>query len=172
MKALLAEFASVPCVTRAAEQVQTGGYPLLDALTPYPLDTLLSRVGKTPAGVRVPMALAGFGIALAAYAFQYWTAVVAYPFNSGGRPLNSWPAFLLVPFEVGVLAAALVGMAMFLVRCGLPRLYHPVFALPTTARATQDHFYLLVDPLDGPRTAALVALLFDAGALSVSETEA
>jgi len=171
VKALVVEFLSAPSVTKAAEQVRARGYPLLDAVTPYPLEPLLRLVGKRPAGVRTPMAVAGFSVAIAFYVLQYWTAVYAYPVNSGGRPLNSWPVFPLVPFEVGVLAAAVAGFAAFLVRCGLPRLNHPFFAAPNTARATQDRFYLLVDPLEDGKTAPLMALLFDAGALSVCETE-
>ena len=68
---------------------------------------------------------------------------IAYPLNSGGRPLNSWPVFLLVPFEVGVLAAALSGVVAFLWSCGLPRLHHPLFDVPGIERATQDRFFLL-----------------------------
>ena len=60
---------------------------------------------------------------------EFWSAVYAYPIDSGGRPLNSWPIFLLVPFEVGVLAAAVAGFAALLVLCGLPRLHHPVVRL-------------------------------------------
>ena len=172
MKALLATFATAEAIAAAADRARNNGFPLLDALTPYPLPELLDRVGRTPAGVRVPMAAAGFGIAVAAYALQYWSAVHGYRFNAGGRPLNSWPVFLLVPVEVGILAAAVAGLVVFLVRCGLPRLRHPLFDVPGTARASHDRFLLLLDPLDAERQPALARLLLDAGAVSVSEAEA
>ena len=73
------------------------------------------------------MPIAALALAAAAYALEFWSAVYAYPIDSGGRPLNSWPIFLLVPFEVGVLAAAVAGFAALLVLCGLPRLHHPLF---------------------------------------------
>ena len=75
---------------------------------------------------------------------EFWSAVYAYPIDSGGRPLNSWPIFLLVPFEVGVLAAAVAGFAALLVLCGLPRLHHPLFDCDAIERATDDRYFLLV----------------------------
>ncbi|MCB9098641.1 MAG: DUF3341 domain-containing protein [Anaerolineales bacterium] len=36
---------------------------------------------------------------------QYWVSVIAYPFNIAGRPLNTWPAFMVVTFEMTILSA-------------------------------------------------------------------
>jgi hypothetical protein len=83
---------------------------------------------------------------------QWYSAVVDYPLNVGGRPLDSWPVFLLVPFEVGMLLAALSGFVAFLWSCGLPRLHDPLFALPSFERATQDRFFLLAEA--APKRAA------------------
>ena len=82
-------------------------------------------------------------VAVLAFGLQWYSAVIDYPLNSGGRPLNSWQVFLLVPFEVGVFAAALCGVVALLWSCGLPRLHHPLFEVPGFERATQDRFFLL-----------------------------
>jgi hypothetical protein len=74
---------------------------------------------------------------------QWYSAVIDYPINSGGRPLNSWPAFLIVPYETTILSAAITGVLGWLWMCGLPKLNHPLFDAPVTLRATQDR-YLLV----------------------------
>ena len=50
------------------------------------------------------------------YGFIWWTATQAYPFDSGGRPLHSWPVFLIAPTEFGALAAGIAGMIAFIVR--------------------------------------------------------
>ena len=171
MKALLAEFTSVELITEAARRARAEGHPVLDALTPYPIPGLLGIMGASKPRVRVPMAVAGLGVALFAFGFQWWTTAVAYPFNSGGRPLFSWAVFLLVPFEVGVLAAAVAGFAAFLFGCGLPRLNHPVFDVPNVERASQDRFFLLLDPLDPDAAQRLRRLLLRLDALAVSETE-
>ena len=173
MKVLLAAFDTPQAVIEGARHARREGFPLLDALTPYPVEQLGELVGASGSPrLRVPIAIAGFGTAVLFFAFEWWTAVYAYPFNEGGRPLFSWPVFLLSPFEIGVLAAAVVGFAAFLIRCGLPRLHHPLFEVPGIQRASQDRFCLVVDPLEPGRVAPLRALLFTAGAVLVSETDA
>jgi hypothetical protein len=89
------------------------------------------RLGESP--IRWPMLIAALSVAAVAYALEFWSAVYAYPIDSGGRPLNSWPIFLLVPFEVAVLAAAVAGFAALLFLCGLPCLHHPC-STPTPSR--------------------------------------
>ena len=70
------------------------------------------------------MFIGGVAMAAAAYGLEYYSAVINYPYNSGGRPLDAWPAFMLVPFAIGILVAAIAGFATLLVECGLPRLHH------------------------------------------------
>ena len=172
MKAVVAAFADADAVLAGAKRVRAEGFPLLEALTPYPVTPLTEFLGASISPrLRGPMAAAGFGAAVLFFAFEWWTAVRAYPFNEGGRPLFSWPAFLLSPFELGVLTAALAGFGVFLVRCGLPRLNHPLFDVPGLERASQDRFLLVIDGLEPERLPALRALLFGAGAVAVSEGE-
>ena len=170
--AYLAEFGTPDAIVSAADQVGADGFGVLDALTPFPMPELSDRLGAKASPIRVVMAAAGFGMAALAFAVQYYSSVIAYPINSGGRPLDSWPVFLLVPFEVGVLAAAIGGFATLLWRSGLPRLHHPVFALPNIERASQDRFFLVVDaPASEADVQRLRRTLAEAGALSVGEVE-
>lgn len=173
MKALVAEFHHPGAILEGAGTVRAQGFPLLDALTPYPLEKLGDLLGASASpGLRGPMALFGFGVAALFFALESWSAILAYPFNEGGRPLFSWPVFLLAPFEIGILAAGIAGFAAFLIRCGLPRLDHPFFTVPGLERASQDRFFLVVDPLEEARIPALRHLLFAAGARAVTEAEA
>ncbi|MGO9392030.1 DUF3341 domain-containing protein [Rhodoblastus sp.] len=171
MTAVRAEFASVEAILAGARRAHQQGFALRDAFTPAPLPELSELVGATARGVRVPMALAGLGVAIGAFALESASAIFAYPFNSGGRPLFSWPVFLLMPFEVGVLAAAIAGFIAFLVRCGFPRLHHPFFDVPGSERATQDRYFLIVDTPDGEKAEDLKSLLRDSQALSFVEAE-
>jgi hypothetical protein len=79
---------------------------------------------------------------------QYWSSVIDYPINVGGRPLNSWPAFIPVTFELTILTAALAGLIGLLALCRLPMLYHPVFNVPEFARASSDRFFLCIEATD------------------------
>jgi hypothetical protein len=104
--------------------------------------------GKPPIGwVMVVAALTG---AAGGYFIQWFSAVLDYPINSGGRPLNSWPAFLFVPYEAAILFAGGIGVLAWLWICGLPKLYHPLFNAAVVERASQDRF-ILVFPND-PKT--------------------
>jgi hypothetical protein len=119
------------------------------------------------------MFIAGFAVAALAYgAGEYYTAAVNYPYNSGGRPLNAWPAFMLVPFATGILGATIAGLITFLFENGLPRLHHPLFAVEGFERATQDRFFLMLAlPEAGGDKRETIDWLRRSGALSVREVE-
>lgn len=166
--AFLAEFADPDALSVAARRAAASGHRLVDAFTPFPVEGLAEILDAKPSRLRWAMLIAGLAGAGFFYWLQWWSAVYDYPLNVGGRPLNSWPVFLLVPFEVGMLAAAVAGLVALFRSCSLPRLHHPVFAVAGFERASQDRFFLMAEGLDG-REDKLRALLRDAGALSVSE---
>jgi hypothetical protein len=174
MRPLLVEYGDADVVTRAAERLQHGGgVRVTDALTPFPVPALAARVAARPGPLRPIMALAGFGVALLFVALQVWSQAYAYPLNSGGRPLVSWQIYYLVPFETGVLAAAIAGYLVMFWRTGLPRYHHPIFALPGIERATQDRFFLVLEgPANELDARRLEKTLFDTGAISVREVGA
>ena len=167
---LLAEFDTPEALVRAMRIANADGHRALDAFTPFPVPDLTEAFAPPRNPVRPVMAVAGFGAAAAMYGLQWYSSVIGYPLNSGGRPLHSWPVFLLVPFEFGVLVAAIAGLVALFWACGLPRLHHPLFAIPQFERASQDRFLLLVAPKAEP--AALRRRLEEAGAVLVSELRA
>lgn len=169
---LLAEFADARSLRDAADAVRQRGCRLLDALTPFPVEDVTTMLESRPSEVRAFMFAGGVLVAAAALALEYFSATVDYPYNAGGRPLDSWPAFMLVPLATGILGASIAGFMRFLFETGLPRLYHPLFAADGIERATQDRFFLVVaaPPADdAKRTAA--EQLRNAGAIEVREVE-
>lgn len=128
----------------AVKALRRSGFDDVEAYGPYPDDDLLQETA--PATSRLPLIALIFGFvgAFSAYGLQYWTAAVQYPINIGGRPLHSWPAFIPITFELTVLSAALSIVVGFLVLTGLPSPYHPVFALESFERASDDLFFLRV----------------------------
>ncbi|HWL16876.1 MAG TPA: DUF3341 domain-containing protein [Opitutus sp.] len=159
-RGIVACFEAPDAFLAALRRVRVAGYTRIEAFTPFPvegLDELLPRA-TTPIGWI--MLIAGGAGATGAYALQYW-ATHDYPLNVGGRPLHSWPAFVPVTFELGVLAAAIVGVLALGWLCRLPRLHHPVFEVPGFERASQDRLFLLIrddDPRFHPaRTHAFLA---------------
>jgi hypothetical protein len=166
---LLAEYRDPETLRRALARVKQGGHRALDAFTPYPLEDLDQELEISPSRIRYAMLAGGLTAAAFALGLQWYSALIAYPLNSGGRPLNSWQVFLLVPFEVGVFAAALCGVIAFLWSCGLPRLHHPLFEIGGFERATQDRFFLLAAAEHDEAALGLRHALEAAGAVVVTE---
>jgi hypothetical protein len=169
---LLAEFADARSLRDAAAAVRRRGYRLLDALTPFPVEGVTEMIDDRPSKVRIFMFAGGLLVAALALWGEYFTSVFNYPYNAGGRPLNSWPAFTLVPFSTGILGASIAGFMRFLYETGLPRLHHPLFDAEGVERATQDRFFLVVaaQPAEA-ETRAAADELRSAGAIEVREVE-
>lgn len=145
---LLAEFEEPEDLVAAAERATSEGYVHVEAYAPFPVDGLAEALGFRQ--TRLPMLVLVGGLigAVGGYLLQYYTSAIAYPLNVGGRPLNSWPAFVPVTFELTILVAALTAVLGMLALNGLPMPYHPVFHVPRFARATQDAFFLFIKHTD------------------------
>jgi hypothetical protein len=167
---LLAEFADEVSFVEAARRVQSGRYRLLDACTPFPVESVHELLEQRRSHIRLAMLIGGVAMAALAYGTESYSAAIAYPYNSGGRPFHSWPAFMLVPFATGILVAAIAGFAAFLIETGLPRLYDPLFAVTGFERASQDRFVLvLARPETEDDWLAAIELLRSAGAVAFHE---
>ena len=141
----LAEFATAHETIAAADAAARSAIPAVDVLSPNPLEGIAEHLAPQPAAKPIGrvMFIAGALGAIAGYLLQWYSAVIDYPIDSGGRPLNSWPAFMLVPYEAAILAAGVVGVLAWMWMCGLPRLFHPLFAADIVERASQDRYFLV-----------------------------
>jgi hypothetical protein len=165
---LLASFEDPEALVAAARAIRDAGYRELDAFTPYPIP-FLEDVLDVPRSIVPTITLLGgiFG-ACFGYWFQYYSRVTAYPLDVGGRPLNPWPTFIPITFEMTVLFAGLCAFFACFALCKLPRLYHPLFEIDRFRAASIDGFFLAVDAADPlfDRDATEAALR-SAGALTV-----
>lgn len=171
-KMLLAEFAHAHELREAAEAANRRGYRLLDAFTPFPVEGVADMLDSRPSRVRVFMFAGGVLIAAMAYGGEFYTAAINYPYNAGGRPLNSWPAFMLVPFATGIFGASVAGFIRFLFETRLPRLHFPLFAIEGVERASQDRFFLAIEApeSENEKRNAMDSLRHN-GALTIREVE-
>lgn len=146
---LLAEFEDSEDLLAAARRMRESGYHRLDAFTPAPIHGLAEAVGYRSTGKLVKTVFAGGLLgALVGFGLQYWVSAIAYPLNVGGRPLNSWPAFFPVIFELTILFATFAAVLGMLAWNGLPMPYHPVFNVDRFERASSEGFFLGVGSPD------------------------
>ncbi len=145
---LVAEFDTPTQIVTAARRAREEGYRKMDAYSPFPVEGLSEAVGFHKDNVALVCLVGGIlGLAMA-YVLQYWINVIAYPLNIGGRPLHSWPAFIVVCFEMTVLFGGLAAAFGMLAMNGLPTPYHPLFNVPSFSFASRDKFFLCIEAAD------------------------
>jgi len=144
----MAEFESPEALLEAVRQTRAAGYRRFDAYTPFPDDELIEAMELGSTLIPPPVLLGGMLGGAGGFFMMWFANVVHYPLNVGGRPLNSWPAFVPITFELTVLLAALTAFGVMLVLNKLPMPYHPVFNVPDFERASADRFFLCIEASD------------------------
>jgi hypothetical protein len=145
---LTAEFDNPTALVNGARAAREMGYRKLDAYSPFPIEELndVLHLHKN----RLPLIVLAGGIVggLTGYLLQYYVTVWEFPINIGGRPLNSWPAYIIITFELTILFAAISAVLGLLALCGLPMPYHPLFNVPRFATASRNRFFLCIEAAD------------------------
>ena len=169
---LLAEFDTPEHLIEAAHRVHGDGYRQVDAFTPFPVEGLSEAIGFHHTRLPLVVFLGGLLGGLGGFFMQYYAHVIAYPQNIGGHPLNSWPSFVPITFELTVLGAAFSAVLGMLAMNGLPMPHHPLFNEPRFALASRDRFFLCVKAKDRKYDRdATRRLLESLGPRQVSEVE-
>jgi hypothetical protein len=145
---LMAEFENPTTLAVAARQVRQRGYRKVEAYSPFAIEEVNEALGLHHN--RLPLLVLCGGIlgGLTGYLMQYYVAVIDFPLNIGGRPLHSWPSFIIITFEMTILFAALATVLGLFGLCRLPMPYHPVFNVPRFAFASRDRFFICIEADD------------------------
>ncbi|MXY49447.1 MAG: DUF3341 domain-containing protein [Gemmatimonadetes bacterium] len=148
LRGLVAEFENEEAVVEATQKTVDAGYHHIETYTPYPLDELLDIQHLHKNKVALVILIGGLTGCAVGFFMQWFASVIHYPINVGGRPLNSWPAFIPVMFECTVLFASFAALIGMMVMNKLPRPNHPLFDIERFRYATQDRFFLCIEAED------------------------
>ncbi len=169
---LLAEFDSPEALLAATRRAFGEGFRKMDAYSPFPVEGLSEALGFHRTRVPLIVLIGGLIGCAGGFYLQYWAAVIDYPINVGGRPLNSWPSFIPITFELTILIAALFAFFGVLALNGLPMPYHPVFNVERFELASRNRFFLCIEAADSKFDPSRTrAFLESTGARGVFEVE-
>lgn len=169
---IMAEFDSPSDLVAAARRTHEAGYRRVNGYSPYPIEELTEAIGFTRTTLPLIVLIGGILGGLGGFFMQYWMEVIDYPLNVGGKPFNSWPAFIPITFESTVLVASFAAVLGMLVLNKLPQPYHPVFNAPNFALATRDKFFLVIEANDPKfRHEETTQFMNTLGALGVNDVE-
>lgn len=170
---LLAEFDSAEALVQAAEKSHAAGYRRMDGFTPFPVEELNAALGEHHNWLPLLVLIGGISGAIVGFSMQYFASVIHYPINVGGRPLNSWPSFIPITFELTILAAAGIAVLGMLALNGLPQPYHPLFGVPRFEMASRQGFFLCIEStdslFDAKKTKAFLEKMNPVGVYEVPE---
>ena len=145
---LMAEFEEHDQLLKAAKQTYAAGYRRMDAFSPFPIEGLAEAIGHDWSIVPLCTLIGGMAGGLGGYFMEWYSMARLYPLNVGGRPLNSWPNFIPITFELTVLIASLTAFVSVLILNRLPWLNHPVYNVPEFRRASIGRFFLCIESKD------------------------
>ena len=169
---VIAEFENPSDLVAAARKVYSVGYRRINGYSPYPIEELSEAIGFTHTSLPLIVFIGGLIGGIGGFLMQYYIEVIDYPINVGGKPYNSWPAFIPITFEMTVLVAAFSAVLGMLVLNKLPQPYHPVFNVPNFAMATRDRFFLAIEANDPKfEHAEVIELLKSLNAVEVTDVE-
>ena len=157
-----AEFDTPEAMLSAIHTIVPRGFGRVEAFSPFPVEGAPEALGRAWQPI-YPFALAAAAVgAIAMFGMCTYATIWGYRFDIGGRPLFSWPAFVVPSLSFGGFLGAAVVYAIMLAISRLPRLNHPAFNTGNFTRVTADRFFVAVEARDDRFDADAIEAVFAA----------
>jgi hypothetical protein len=145
---MMAEFDNPSALVSAARAAREKGFRKLDAYSPFPIEELSEALHLHHNKLPLIVLIGGLIGGTVGYLLQYYITVWQYPTIIDGKPLHSWPSYIVITFELTILFASISAVLGLLALCGLPMPYHPTFNVPRFALASRNRFFLCIEATD------------------------
>jgi multisubunit Na+/H+ antiporter MnhG subunit len=146
---VLGSFADPHALVAATAAMRERGFTHMDTYSPYPLHGGSEALGLPRSKVPLIALIGGLTGLIGAFSFQTYLNTFDYALNVGGRPTFSWPAWVPIMFEFGVLLASFSIFFGLLALSRLPQPYHPVFESEEFRSASTHGYWLSVEAREG-----------------------
>lgn len=145
---MMAEFDTPASLVSATRAACDQGYKKLDAYSPFPIEELNDVLHLHKNKLSLIVLCGGLLGGFTGFMLQYFITVIYFPINVAGRPLDSWPSYIIITFELTILFGCISTVLGLLALCGLPMPYHPTFNVPRFSAASRDRFFLCIESTD------------------------
>lgn len=125
----------------ATAKTRDAKWQSFDVFSPFPVHGMDEAQGLKRSWIPYVTMIMGIVGCVLGFSLEYWTSAVDWPINIGGKPFNSWPAFVPVMFELTVLLAALSSVATMFIVNGLPNITKKIY----DPSLTRDRFAIVID---------------------------
>jgi len=163
---MAAIFLDEHAVLEAARKTRSAGFTKFDAISPYPIHGMEEACEIKRSWIPYVTFTAAITGLLSGLLLTWWTSVIDWPINVGGKPYFSLAAFIPIIFELTILFAALSSVGALFYACGIPKVDPPVI----DPDLTSHKFAIFVPENDtGYDTAKLERFFKDLGAVEVKK---
>ena len=158
---LLASFDYLDSIVDSIHELRKAGFKDLTAFSAFPEHHIEDALGYGQSPVRVWTLVGGLTGAATGFAFTTWTSM-DWPLVTGGKPIVSIVAYVVLAFELTVLFGALSTLIGLFINMRLPNFRNPLVYDP---EFSSGRFGLYVPPGDRNEEARRILQKYEPAAL-------